>query len=60
MIGNGVMGTERERKLRLDGRKKFLPVRMVRHWNRLIGEAVDALILQVCKTGLDEALSSLV
>lgn len=33
---------------------------MVRHWHRLLREAVDALYLEVLKAGLDGALGSLV
>jgi len=33
---------------------------MVTHWNRLPKEAVDALLLEACKTRLDVALGSLV
>ncbi|KFZ57726.1 hypothetical protein N321_07627, partial [Antrostomus carolinensis] len=43
-----------------DIRKKFFTVRVVRHWNRLAREAVDAPSLEVFKAGLDEALSNLV
>ncbi|KFV15483.1 hypothetical protein N339_10498, partial [Pterocles gutturalis] len=50
----------KEGKFRLDVRKKFFTVRVVRHWNRLLREAVDAPSLEVFKARLDEALSSLV
>jgi len=41
-------------------RKKFFSMRVVRHWNRLPREAVDAPSLAVFKARLDEALSNLV
>ena len=41
-------------------RKKFFTVRVVRHWNRLPREAVDAPSLEVFKARLDGALSNLV
>ncbi|KFQ31854.1 hypothetical protein N332_01183, partial [Mesitornis unicolor] len=49
-----------EGRFRLDIRKKFFTVRVVRHWNRLPREAVDAPSLEVFKARLDGALSSLV
>ncbi|KFV09272.1 hypothetical protein N339_04148, partial [Pterocles gutturalis] len=47
-------------RFRLHIRKKFFTVRVVRHWNRLPREAVDAPSLEVFKARLDEALSNLV
>ncbi|KFQ39174.1 hypothetical protein N332_01775, partial [Mesitornis unicolor] len=48
-----------EGRFRLDIRKKFFTVRVVRHWHRLPREAVDAPSLAVFKVRLDWALSSL-
>ncbi|KFQ06325.1 hypothetical protein N330_10093, partial [Leptosomus discolor] len=50
----------KEGKFRVDVRKKFFTVRVVRHWNRLPREAVDAPSLRVFKARLDGALSNLV
>ncbi|KFQ11005.1 hypothetical protein N330_12103, partial [Leptosomus discolor] len=50
----------KEGRFRLDARKKFFTVRVVRHWNRLPREAVAAPSLKVFKAGLDGALSNLV
>ncbi|KFW10705.1 hypothetical protein N326_00815, partial [Eurypyga helias] len=47
-------------RFRLDIRKKFFMERVVRHWNRLPREAVDAPSLGVSKARLDEAWSNLV
>ena len=53
MRGNGFK--LKEGRFRLDIRKKFLTVRVVRQWYRLPREAVDVL-----KARLDGALSNLV
>ncbi|GAB0191025.1 triadin [Grus japonensis] len=50
----------KEGRFRLDVRKKFFTVRVVRHWNRLPREAVDAPSLEVFKARLDGALGNLV
>ncbi|KFV10887.1 hypothetical protein N340_12852, partial [Tauraco erythrolophus] len=47
-------------RFRLDIRKKFFIQRVVRQWNRLPREAVDAPSLEVFKARLDEALGNLV
>jgi len=50
----------KEGRFRLDIRKKFFPMKVVKHWRRLPGEAVAAPSLAVFKARLDGALSSLV
>ena len=49
-----------EGRFRVDIRKKFFTVRVVRHWNRLSSEAVDAPSLEALKARLDGAVSNLV
>ena len=44
----------------MDIKKKFFTVRVLRHWNRLPREAVDAPSLEALKASLDEAVSNLV
>ena len=41
-------------------RKKFFTVKVVRHWNNLHREVVDAPSLEAFKARLDGALSNLV
>jgi len=50
----------KEGRFRLDIRKKFFTVRVVKHWPRLPREVVAALSLAVLKARLDGALSNLV
>ena len=42
----------------LDNRKKFFTQRVLRHWNRLPREAVDAPSLEVFRARLDGALDT--
>ena len=46
-------------RFRLGRRKKFV-MRVVRHWNRLCGEVLDAASLEVFKARLDGTWSNLV
>ncbi|KFU92835.1 hypothetical protein M959_08113, partial [Chaetura pelagica] len=50
----------REGRFRLDIRKKFFTIRVVRNWNGLPTEVVDARSLEVFKARLDQALFNLV
>ncbi|KFP70552.1 hypothetical protein N310_03582, partial [Acanthisitta chloris] len=49
----------KEGRFRLDIRQKFFTVGVVRHWNRLPRETVDAPSLEVFKARLDRALGNL-
>ncbi|KFV66882.1 hypothetical protein N307_12254, partial [Dryobates pubescens] len=49
-----------EGRFRLDFRKKFFSMRVVRHWNRLPREGVEAPSLEGFKARLDMALGHLV
>jgi len=61
VIGQGGMASKlKEGRFRLDRRKKFFTTMVVRHWNRLLREAVDAPSLEMFKARLDGALSNLV
>ncbi|KFM01631.1 hypothetical protein AS27_07427, partial [Aptenodytes forsteri] len=50
----------KEGRFRLDIRKKFFTMRVVRHWKRLPREVVDAPSLELFKVRLDGALSNLI
>ncbi|KFR05878.1 hypothetical protein N306_11067, partial [Opisthocomus hoazin] len=50
----------REGRFRLDIRKKFFTTRVVKHWNRLPREVVEAPSLETFKARLNGALSNLI
>ena len=58
MRGNGLK--LEEVRFRLDIRKKFFTVRVVRYWNRLLREVVNAPSLEAFKIRPDRTLSNLV
>jgi len=49
----------KQRKLCLNMRKNFFPLRVTEHWNRLPREAVESPSLEIFKTRLDKVLCSL-
>ncbi|KFV45940.1 hypothetical protein N341_12761, partial [Tyto alba] len=49
-----------EGRFRLDVRKRFFVVRVVRHWNRLPREVVDGPSMEMFKARLDGTLSSII
>ena len=60
-MGRGGNGSKlKEGRFRLDIRKKFFPMRVVRHWHRLPRDVVAAPSLEEFKARVDGALSSLV
>jgi len=56
--GNG--SKLKEGRFRIDIRKKFFTMRVVKHWHRLSREVVAAPFLETFKARLDGALSNLV
>ena len=50
----------KEGRFRLDIRKKFFTLRVVKPWPRLPGEVVDSSSLETLKARLDGALSNLI
>jgi len=50
----------KEGRFRLDIRKKFFTMSVVKHWNRLPREVVDAPSLETSNIRLDGALNNLI
>ncbi|KFQ15769.1 hypothetical protein N330_08433, partial [Leptosomus discolor] len=50
----------KEGKFRLDNKKTFFTLRVVKHWNRLLREVAEATSLETFKVRLDGALSNLI
>lgn len=70
--GNGLFRRARSDRIKRDGfkttegrfklgiRKKFITISVVRHWNRLLGEVVNAYLPEVLEAKLDKALNNVV
>ena len=50
----------KEGRFRLDIRKKYFTVRIVRHWNRLPSVVIEVSSLETFKTSLHNALGNLI
>jgi len=50
----------KEGRFRLDIRRTFFTMRVVKHWHRLPREVIDAPSLETFKVGLDRALSKVI
>ncbi|KFO90587.1 hypothetical protein N320_12978, partial [Buceros rhinoceros silvestris] len=50
----------KEGRFRLDIRRKFFTLRVVKHWHRLPREVVDAPSLEAFQVRLDAALGNLI
>ncbi|KFZ52721.1 hypothetical protein N338_12932, partial [Podiceps cristatus] len=50
----------KEGRFLLDIRKKFFTMKVVRHWDRLPREVVDAPSLETFKARLDKAMGNLI
>ena len=49
----------KQRKIRLNMRKNFFPLRVTEHWPRLPREVVESPSLEIFQTCLDKVLCSL-
>ena len=57
----GIIGFKlREGRFRLDTRKRIFTIRVVKHWNRLPREVVEAPCQETFKASLDSTLSNLI
>lgn len=55
-----ILGFNDSRRFRLDIRKKYFMIRVVKHWHRFPTEKVDAPFLEMFEDRLDRSLSCLI